>query len=223
MNMVTLDEFKEFLEKKFRWHYDIDFYGNVAEQGAKVTVHFDESLPTPDFRCVGRAYLIAPGFNQIAQTRGHEYFNDARGAIAQEVPAWYPLPASGWHKLNPNAYCEKAKGQSTCLDFVLPLESNEMSWKPFGDVAFSDIAEGYCYKYVKNIAAGINELETGVDLDKIPGGQEDDLTKRGRIIINSIDMYFSVEITWVLQQGKQSTLIYRSWGIPQRYVSSDLI
>lgn len=216
---LSLDEFKDFLDKDLKWRYEPIVDGNKV---LTINLHFDNLPSDLSFGCVGRATLIAPTHRQGWFDRGFEYLRakdgkTGSGIVSQITPKWYPVPEGGWYE--PKNYSQNGSGRVVTLDFALPVTADNLFWKPFGDNSFFEWMRGCANDICYSVFAGYNSLERGAvyDSDK----DDERLTPRGEIIVRNLDLYFSVKITWIFQEGKESRLIARSWGVPRRYVSKD--
>ena len=212
---LSISSFTEWLENDCQWHWDM----NIDENGIlTVTVVFDSSFPTlsAGYTWLADARLIAPSFRNNKVMRG---INSGRvhegGYFAYQTPRWYPLPDSGWKvlqiKKGPEYYGTLKEGAG-----------NSVSWT-YSNEKFSSIIDKYTNDYGRYVIFAYNFLESGFD-PSYPQAERDKLSERGNIRKQSLDIYLSVGISFIVRDNAGTdTCVARLFGIPKHFVSKDLL
>lgn len=215
---VSINSFAEWLENDCRWHWDM----NIDENGIlTVTVVFDSSFPTlpAGYTWLADARLIAPSFRKKNVVRG---INSGRvhegGYFASQTPRWYPLPDGGWKVL-------KTKKGPEYYGTLKEGAGNSVSWT-YSTEKFSSIIDKYTNDYGRYVIFAYNFLESGFD-PSYSQAERDKLSERGKIRKQSLDIYLSVGISFIVRDNTgntgRDTCVARLFGIPKHFVSKDLL
>lgn len=218
---MTVEDFKEWLSKKFVWNWEMNIDANGV---LNVTLLLPEDFPSlgsAPWRA--RAYFVAPNFRQTANIRGLEKNRHKGGYFSANAPEWYPLPSGGWQILRPLGYYPSLwqLGKSKFASFTQNDHSATIAWRPVGDLRFSEAIKGYTYQYCAKVMKATYFYETPKGESSVE--PENELTERGKIRQNALDIYLSVAIVFVVGENGTDKCIYRAFGVPRRFVSKDLI
>ena len=212
---LSISSFTEWLDKDCQWNWAM----NIGENGIlTVTVVFDSSFPTlpAGYTWLADARLIAPSFRNNKVMRG---INSGRvhegGYFAYQTPRWYPLPDSGWKvlqiKKGPEYYGTLKEGAG-----------NSVSWT-YSNEKFSSIIDKYTNDYGRYVIFAYNFLESGFN-PSYPQAERNKLSERGKIRKQSLDIYLSVGISFIVRDNAGTdTCVARLFGIPKHFVSKDLL
>lgn len=215
---LSISSFTEWLENDCQWHWDM----NIDENGIlTVTVVFDSSFPAlpAGYTWLADTRLIAPSFRKKKIVRGIDSGRVHKGGyFASQTPRWYPLPDSGWKvlqiKKGPEYYGTLKEGAG-----------NSVSWT-YSNEKFSSIIDKYTNDYGRHVIFAYNFLESGFD-PSYPQAERNKLSERGKIRKQSLDIYLSVGISFIVRDNTgitgTDTCVARLFGIPKHFVSKDLL
>lgn len=214
---MSISSFTEWLENDCQWHWNM----NIDKNGIlTVTVVFDSSFPAlpADYTWLADARLIAPSFRKTKVVRGiNGRHNDKGGYFASQTPRWYPLPDGGWKILSIKK--EAAPRYGTLKEGA----GKSVSWNPYPSEKFSSIIDKYTDDYGRRVIFAYNFLESGFD-PSYPQAERDKLSERGKIRKQSLDIYLSVGISFIVRSvNRTDTCVARLFGIPKHFVSKDLL
>ena len=214
---VSINSFAEWLENDCRWHWDM----NIDENGIlTVTVVFDSSFPAlpAGYTWLADTRLIAPSFRKKKAVRGiNKKYADKGGYFAFQTPRWYPLPDGGWKILSIKGEADPKYGT------LKEGAGKSVSWKPYLSEKFSSIIDKYTDDYGRYVIFAYNFLESGFD-PSYPQAERDKLSERGNIRKQSLDIYLSVGISFIVRDNAGTdTCVARLFGIPKHFVSKDLL
>lgn len=101
-----------------------------------------------------------------------------------------------------------------------------VNWKPYLSEKFSSIIDKYTDDYGRYVIFAYNFLESGFD-PSYPQAERDKLSERGKIRKQSLDIYLSVGISFIVRDNTGNTgidtCVARLFGIPKHFVSKDLL
>ena len=215
---LSISSFTEWLENDCQWHWDM----NIDENGIlTVTVVFDSSFPAlpAGYTWLADTRLIAPSFRKKKVVRGIDSGRVHKGGyFASQTPRWYPLPDGGWKvlqiKKGPEYYGTLKEGAG-----------NSVSWT-YSNEKFSSIIDKYTNDYGRHVIFAYNFLESGFD-PSYPQAERNKLSERGKIRKQSLDIYLSVGISFIVRDNTgitgTDTCVARLFGIPKHFVSKDLL
>lgn len=217
---MSVDSFKEWLENDCKWHWDM----NIDENGIlTVSVVFDSSFPTlsDGHTWAADAWFIAPSFRQKRIEKQIRVKGNLRmgGHFAFQTPEWYPLLNSGWKILS------TPRVVSTVFQHPFPGrlkagEGNSISWKPYAELGkFSSLIDWYTTSYGIDVIRAYNLH----DDPSYSGTERYDLSKRGEIRKQSLDIYLSVGVSFIVRNGGIDNCVARLFGVPKHFVSKDLL
>lgn len=214
---LSISSFTEWLKNDCQWHWDM----NIDENGIlTVTVVFDSSFPTlpAGYTWLADARLIAPSFKKRKVVRRiNKKYADKGGYFAFQTPRWYPLPDGGWKILSIKGEADPKYGT------LKEGAGKSVSWKPYLSEKFSSIIDKYTDDYGRYVIFAYNFLESGFD-PSYPQAERDKLSERGNIRKQSLDIYLSVGISFIVRDNTGTdTCVARLFGIPKRFVSKDLL
>lgn len=217
---MSVDSFKEWLEKDCKWHWDM----NIDENGfLMASVAFDSSFPTlgGGYTWAADAWFIAPSFDKKRVVRGIDRGHVHKGGyFALQTPRWYPLPDSGWKILG------TFRNENLARPWPGKLSEgggNSISWKPYGDVEkLALIIYDYATNYSRKVISAYDFFDSGFDVS-IPDADRYRLSERGEIRRQSLDIYLSVGISFIVRNGGTSKCVARLFGVPKHFVSKDLL
>lgn len=215
---LSISSFTEWLENDCQWHWDM----NIDENGIlTVTVVFDSSFPTlpAGYTWLADARLIAPSFRKKKVVRGIDSGRVHKGGyFASQTPRWYPLPDGGWKVL-------KIKKGPEYYGTLKEGAGNSVSWT-YSNEKFSSIIDKYTNDYGRYVIFAYNFLESGFD-PSCSQAERDKLSERGKIRKQSLDIYLSVGISFIVRDNTgntgRDTCVARLFGIPKHFVSKDLL
>lgn len=214
---LSISSFTEWLENDCQWHWNM----NIDKNGIlTVTVVFDSSFPAlpADYTWLADARLIAPSFRKSKVVRRiNKKYADKGGYFAFQTPRWYPLPDGGWKILS-------IKGEADPKCGTLKEGAGKsVSWNPYPSEKFSSIIDKYTDDYGRYVIFAYNFLESGFD-PSYPQAERDKLSERGNIRKQSLDIYLSVGISFIVRDNAGTdTCVARLFGIPKHFVSKDLL
>lgn len=214
---MSISSFTEWLENDCQWHWNM----NIDKNGIlTVTVVFDSSFPAlpADYTWLADARLIAPSFRKSKVVRRiNKKYADKGGYFAFQTPRWYPLPDGGWKILS-------IKGEAGPKCGTLKEGAGKsVSWNPYPSEKFSSIIDKYTDDYGRYVIFAYNFLESGFD-PSYPQAERDKLSERGNIRKQSLDIYLSVGISFIVRDNTGTdTCVARLFGIPKHFVSKDLL
>ena len=214
---MSISSFTEWLENDCQWHWDM----NIDKNGTlTVSVIFDSSFPalTGGYTWLADARLIAPSFRKKKFVRRiNSRYGDKGGYFAFQTPRWYPLPDGGWKILS-------IRGEeSPKYGSLKEVEGNSVSWVPYPNEKFSSIIDKYTDDYGRYVIFAYNFLDSGFD-PSYPQAERDKLSERGKIRKQSLDIYLSVGISFIVRDSTGTdTCVARLFGVPKHFVSKDLL
>ena len=217
---LSISSFTEWLENDCQWHWDM----NIDENGIlTVTVVFDSSFPAlpAGYTWLADARLIAPSFRKKKVERGIDSGRVHKGGyFASQTPRWYPLPDGGWKVLSIKKELEPYYGT------LKEGAGKSVSWTPYSTEKFSSIIDKYTNDYGRYVIFAYNFLESGFN-PSYPQAERNKLSERGKIRKQSLDIYLSVGISFIVRDNTGSTgrdtCVARLFGIPKHFVSKDLL
>lgn len=214
---VSINSFAEWLENDCQWHWDM----NIDENGIlTVTIVFDSSFPAlpAGYTWLADARLIAPSFRKKKVVRRiNKKYADKGGYFAFQTPRWYPLPDGGWKILSIKGEADPKYGT------LKEGAGKSVNWKPYLSEKFSSIIDKYTDDYGRYVIFAYNFLESGFD-PSYPQAERDKLSERGNIRKQSLDIYLSVGISFIVRDNTGTdTCVARLFGIPKHFVSKDLL
>ena len=214
---MSISSFTEWLENDCQWHWDM----NIDENGIlTVTVVFDSSFPAlpAGYTWLADARLIAPSFRKSKVVRRiNKKYADKGGYFAFQTPRWYPLPDGGWKILSIKGEADPKYGT------LKEGAGKSVSWKPYLSEKFSSVIDKYTDDYGRYVIFAYNFLESGFD-PSYPQAERDKLSERGNIRKQSLDIYLSVGISFIVRDNAGTdTCVARLFGIPKHFVSKDLL
>lgn len=214
---MSIDSFTKWLENDCQWHWDM----NIDKNGIlTVTVTFDSSFPTlsAGYTWLADALLIAPSFRKRRLVRGiDKKYRGKGGHFASQTPCWYPLPDGGWKML-----CTRGETYPWHGRFKTGA-GESISWTPYSTEKFSSVINKYTDDYGRYVIFAYNFLESGFD-PSYPEAEREKLSERGKIRKQSLDIYLSVGISFVVRSSNGSdTCVARLFGIPKHFVSKELL
>lgn len=214
---VSINSFAEWLENDCQWHWDM----NIDENGIlTVTIVFDSSFPAlpAGYTWLADARLIAPSFRKKKVVRRiNKKYTDKGGYFAFQTPRWYPLPDGGWKILSIKGEADPKYGT------LKEGAGKSVNWKPYLSEKFSSIIDKYTDDYGRYVIFAYNFLESGFD-PSYPQTERDKLSERGNIRKQSLDIYLSVGISFIVRDNTGTdTCVARLFGIPKHFVSKDLL
>lgn len=206
---MTTEEFQEWLQKNMKWNWDM----NIDSQGKlNLSLTFGQSFPTLDgAKWRARAYFIVPNFSRKRNLRAIKSGLNRGGYLSKNTPEWYPLSKGGWTSWWGGS--ERQKFAEIASD----SPKTALSWTPLGTLVFSDLIKNYTYSYCRHVIAASEDLETG-DMSR-----SEELTERGKIRQDSLDVYLSVAISFIVSKGGNDVCVFRSFGVPRHFVSKELM
>lgn len=214
---LSISSFTEWLKNDCQWHWDM----NIDENGIlTVTVVFDSSFPAlpAGYTWLADARLIAPSFRKKKVVRRiNKKYADKGGYFAFQTPRWYPLPDGGWKILSVKGEADPKYGT------LKEGAGKSVNWKPYLSEKFSSIIDKYTDDYGRYVIFAYNFLESGFD-PSYPQAERDKLSERGNIRKQSLDIYLSVGISFIVRDNTGTdTCVARLFGIPKHFVSKDLL
>ena len=214
---MSISSFTEWLENDCQWHWNM----NIDENGIlTVTVVFDSSFPAlpAGYTWLADARLIAPSFRKSKVVRRiNKKYADKGGYFAFQTPRWYPLPDGGWKILSIKGEADPKYGT------LKEGAGKSVSWKPYLSEKFSSVIDKYTDDYGRYVIFAYNFLESGFD-PSYPQAERDKLSDRGNIRKQSLDIYLSVGISFIVRDNAGTdTCVTRLFGIPKHFVSKDLL
>ena len=214
---MSISSFTEWLENDCQWHWNM----NIDENGIlTVTVVFDSSFPAlpAGYTWLADARLIAPSFRKSKVVRRiNKKYADKGGYFAFQTPRWYPLPDGGWKILSIKGEADPKYGT------LKEGAGKSVSWKPYLSEKFSSVINKYTDDYGRYVIFAYNFLESGFD-PSYPQAERDKLSERGNIRKQSLDIYLSVGISFIVRDNTGTdTCVARLFGIPKHFVSKDLL
>ena len=214
---LSISSFTEWLKNDCQWHWDM----NIDENGIlTVTIVFDSSFPAlpAGYTWLADARLIAPSFRKKKVVRRiNKKYADKGGYFAFQTPRWYPLPDGGWKILSIKGEADPKYGT------LKEGAGKSVNWKPYLSEKFSSIIDKYTDDYGRYVIFAYNFLESGFD-PSYPQAERDKLSERGNIRKQSLDIYLSVGISFIVRDNTGTdTCVARLFGIPKHFVSKDLL
>lgn len=214
---MSISSFTKWLENDCQWHWNM----NIDKNGIlTVAVTFESPFPTlpAGYTWLADAILIAPSFRKRKLVRGiDKEYRGKGGHFASQTPRWYPLPDGGWKML-----C--ARGETYPWHGRFKAGTGEsVSWIPYSTEKFSSIIDKYTEDYGRYVIFAYNFLESGFD-PSYPETERGKLSERGKIRKQSLDIYLSVGISFVVRSvNGPDTCVARLFGIPKHFVSKELL
>ena len=214
---LSISSFTEWLKNDCQWHWDM----NIDENGIlTVTIVFDSSFPAlpAGYTWLADARLIAPSFRKKKVVRRiNKKYADKGGYFAFQTPRWYPLPDGGWKILSIKGEADPKYGT------LKEGAGKSVNWKPYLSEKFSSIIDKYTDDYGRYVIFAYNFLESGFD-PSYPQAERDKLSERGNIRKQSLDIYLSVGISFIVRDNTGTDIcVARLFGIPKHFVSKDLL